>query len=78
MAHVATRPTDALSALTSAQHGLPVPALIAVKFAVCVTKWTARRRSRLALKQMPDWQLRDVGLTPAQAHREASLVFWRT
>lgn len=59
------------------QPGTPVVALIAVKFAVCVTTWATRRRTRLALAQLDPWQLRDVGLTPDQASTEACRVFWQ-
>tara|TARA_R110002072_G_scaffold27455_28_gene89352 strand:+ start:2588 stop:2788 length:201 start_codon:yes stop_codon:yes gene_type:complete len=58
-------------------RGLPIAALIAVKFAVCVTKWATRRRTRAALRQLESWQLRDVGLTRDKAITEASRVFWK-
>ncbi|QFT60046.1 hypothetical protein FIU94_14540 [Sulfitobacter sp. THAF37] len=72
-----TRPltSDALSIL--AQPGTPITAQLAVAFAVCVTKWATRRRTRLALSRLEPWQLSDVGLTPGQAEIEASRVFWR-
>ena len=66
---------DALSILS--QPGAPVAAQVAVAFAVLVTKWATRRRTRLALAQLEPWQLRDVGLTPGQASTEASRVFWQ-
>jgi len=59
------------------QRGLPVLALVAVKFAVCLTTWTTRRHTRLALGQLETWQLADVGLTPDRATQEASRVFWK-
>tara|TARA_R110000787_G_scaffold48858_1_gene117271 strand:- start:1849 stop:2049 length:201 start_codon:yes stop_codon:yes gene_type:complete len=58
-------------------RSLPIAALIAVKFAVCVTKWATRRRTRAALRQLESWQLRDVGLTRDKAITEASRVFWK-
>lgn len=67
--------SDALSIL--AQPGTPILAQLAVAFAVCVTKWATRRRTRLALSRLEPWQLSDVGLTPEQANTEASRVFWR-
>lgn len=68
-------PTDVLSIL--AQPGTPVAAQLAVKFAVLVTTWATRRRTRLALKQLEQWQLSDVGLTPTEADIESRRVFWR-
>ena len=75
MTQTLTLSTEALATLS--QRSVPIPALIAVKFAVCVTTWATRRRTRLALRQLEPWQLRDVGLTPAQANTEASRVFWQ-
>ncbi|MGC1505711.1 MAG: DUF1127 domain-containing protein [Sulfitobacter sp.] len=68
-------PTDAYSILS--QRGTPVVALLAVRFAVVVTKWATRRRTRLALSQLEPWQLSDVGLTPDEALHEQRRVFWR-
>lgn len=67
--------TDMLSML--AQPGTPLLAKLAVKFAVVVTTWATRRRTRLALSRLEPWQLRDVGLTPEDALSEAHRVFWR-
>lgn len=68
-------PTDAFSILS--QHSTPVAARLAVKFAIVVTEWTTRRRTRRALACLEPWQLRDVGLTPEAAFREQQRVFWR-
>jgi uncharacterized protein YjiS (DUF1127 family) len=75
MTHARSLSTDALGILT--QPGTPVVAQLAVKFAVCVTTWATRRRTRLALSQLEPWQLSDVGLTPDEAFTEARRVFWR-
>ena len=75
MTHTRSIPTDAISILS--QPGTPLVAQLAVKFAVCVTTWATRRRTRLALLKLEDWQLRDVGLTPDVASAEARRVFWR-
>ena len=48
-------PADAFSILS--QPGTPVAALMAVKFAVLVTTWATRRRTRLALSQLDTWML---------------------
>ncbi|MDF1727704.1 MAG: DUF1127 domain-containing protein [Sulfitobacter sp.] len=75
MAHA--RPDLTASFGILSQPGTPLVALLAVGFAVCVTTWATRRRTRLALSRLEPWQLRDVGLTPAQASHEASRVFWQ-
>jgi len=58
-------------------RGLPIAAILAVKFAVCVTKWATRRRTRTTLRRLEPWQLRDVGLTRDEALTEGSRVFWK-
>ncbi|WP_084811192.1 DUF1127 domain-containing protein [Ensifer sp. BR816] len=37
----------------------------------------ARRRSRLALGNLNADELRDIGVTEAEARREAAMPFWR-
>jgi uncharacterized protein YjiS (DUF1127 family) len=56
---------------------LPIVSVMAIEFAVKVSKWTTRRRTRRALGQLTEVQLRDVGLTPTQAKREAARLFWQ-
>ncbi|GAA6175471.1 DUF1127 domain-containing protein [Sulfitobacter pacificus] len=68
-------PTDASSILS--QQGTPIAAQLAVRFAVVVTKWATRRRTRLALSQLEPWQLSDVGLTRDDVRDEYRRVFWR-
>ncbi|MBW4961009.1 DUF1127 domain-containing protein [Sulfitobacter sp. CW3] len=75
MTQTLTLSTETVAILN--QRGTPVLAVFAVKFAVCVTKMTSRRRTRNALKQLEPWQLDDVGLTPKQAHDESIRVFWK-
>jgi uncharacterized protein YjiS (DUF1127 family) len=75
MTQTLTLSPDTITILS--QRGLPVTAMIAVKFAVIVTTWATRHRTRLALRQLEPWQLRDVGLTPEQAQLEAARVFWK-
>lgn len=55
---------------------LPLIAALAVRFAVVVTKWEQRRRSRINLGRLDDRLLRDVGLTRYQAETETSRYFW--
>ncbi|MGJ5620795.1 DUF1127 domain-containing protein [Sulfitobacter sp. MF3-043] len=75
MTHALTLSSEMLATINT--RGMPIAALLAVKFAVCVTKWATRRRTRMALRKLESWQLRDVGLTPDQAETEACRVFWK-
>lgn len=39
--------------------------------------WNMKRKGRRALREMADWQLRDIGLSPADAAKEISKSrFW--
>lgn len=67
---------DALIKLRE-NNALPIVSVWAVEFAVMVSKWTTRHRTRKALCQLTETQLRDVGLTPMQARREAARLFWQ-
>jgi len=59
------------------QAELPVVASLAVKFAVTVTKWDMRRKSRRALRDLDTSLLRDIGLDRPTAMAEANKPFWR-
>lgn len=76
MTHAIPMTFDALNALQQSR-ALPVVAVIAIKFAVTVTNWSVRRRTRASLAKLETWQLRDVGLTDEQASTEASRLFWK-
>ena len=76
MTRAATIQSEALDYLAEARF-VPAAAVVAVQIAVCLSKWATRRETRRALRQLTDWELRDVGLTPTEAHHEASKVFWR-
>ena len=76
MAQQIQSPASHLAYLT-AQNRIPVAAVVAVRVAVLLSKWAMHRRSRLALKDLPDHLLRDVGLTRAEADYESRRVFWR-
>jgi uncharacterized protein YjiS (DUF1127 family) len=39
--------------------------------------WNQRRRTRAALAKLPSHLLRDIGLSAAEAAREAEKPFWR-
>ena len=58
-------------------NALPIVSVWAVEFAVTVSKWTTRSRTRRALGQLTDSQLRDVGLTSTQADHETARLFWQ-
>ena len=76
MTQTANNTIDTLLYLRKA-NGLPIVSLWAVKFAANVSIWTTRRNTRLALSRLSDADLRDVGLTPTQAKREAARMFWQ-
>mgnify|MGYP003675446276 FL=1 len=76
MSRAAHMTTDALAVLTTSRS-LPLLAVISVTFAATVTKWVARRQTRLSLNQLEAWQLDDLGLTPEAARTEARKVFWK-
>lgn len=61
----------------SQRQSLPTLAQLAVSFAVLVTKWDVRRRTRRALATLEPHLLEDVGLTSDQALSEAYRPFWR-
>ncbi|GHG80758.1 DUF1127 domain-containing protein [Pseudodonghicola xiamenensis] len=39
--------------------------------------WAMRRRTRKHLSELDDFMLDDIGVTHAQAHKEASRPFWK-
>lgn len=61
----------------NAQSNLPLIASLAVKFAVVVTQWDRRRKSRHTLKYLEPHLLQDIGLDHVSAHAEASKPFWQ-
>lgn len=50
--------------------------LLSAAWSWCMTR-IDKRRSRKTLADLTDEQLRDIGVTRAQALREASQPFWR-
>lgn len=76
MARLTTISPETLAYLGRAQY-VPTLAVLAVEAAAHVSLWATRRQTRRALKDLSDWQLKDVGLTPLEAHREASKAFWQ-
>lgn len=63
--------------LLNSQESLPVLARWSVSFAVTVTKWDARYRTRRHLKHLEPFRLDDIGLDRNQARLEASKPFWQ-
>ena len=63
-------------AYLDAQAPLPALASIALAVAVTVTRWAVRRKTRKALGRLEQHHLKDIGMTPEQAWREAALPFW--
>lgn len=76
MAHSAPNHANHIKYLAGHRR-LPAISALAVAFAVLVAKWVQNRNSRLALRQLDDHLLKDVGLTHGDALREARRVFWQ-
>lgn len=73
MAHATHAPQIAY---LGGQSTLSPLAVVALRAAVTLTKWSERRRTRAHLKALDDHLLRDVGLDRMTAHREANRKFW--
>jgi uncharacterized protein YjiS (DUF1127 family) len=43
----------------------------------CLDDWRRRARDRRQLARMSDKELRDIGCSQADAHREINKPFWR-
>lgn len=52
-------------------------AILAAAVLAILADWRRRRRGRAELNRMSDRELRDIGLTRAEAAREAATPFWR-
>lgn len=76
MTNVTEHPTH-LAYLTN-RPALPMVAEAAIGFAVLVTKWSVRKRTRRQLSRLDAHQLRDIGLQREDAMREGTLPFWRS
>ena len=63
--------------ILNAQAHLPVIARAAVKFAVLVTKWDTRQKTRKTLKALEPHLLDDIGLDRTSALTEAAKPFWQ-
>lgn len=57
-------------------RSLPLASQWALRLAYLVFVWTARSRSRAALRRLDATRLADLGLTRADARAEAAKWFW--
>lgn len=56
---------------------LPAIAEVALIVAVTWTKWAERRAMRKHLRDLPDYRLKDIGVTKTEANLEAEKPFWK-
>ena len=57
-------------------YPLPLLARLAVRFAVIVTEWDMKHRTRKQLLRLDDHMLRDIGIERDAAYTEARRPFW--
>ncbi|ETW14709.1 hypothetical protein ATO8_02340 [Roseivivax marinus] len=72
-----TAPHFQQTAFLGRQTRLAPSAALALKVAVTLTKWSERRRTRIALADLDDHMLRDIGLDRRTALTEARRKFWQ-
>jgi len=48
-----------------------------LELTVVLCKWRRNHRTRIRLAALTDDQLRDIGITRAQAYEESKQPFWR-
>lgn len=63
--------------LLSAEQRLPALASMAVVFAVMVTTWDKRRKTRKHLSKLPPHLHKDIGVDVYTARAEATKPFWQ-
>jgi uncharacterized protein YjiS (DUF1127 family) len=61
----------------TAHHPLPPVATAVFALAVTVLKWEQRKQTRRALQRLDAHMLKDIGLTPLEAHTECTKPFWQ-
>lgn len=59
------------------QVKLPVTATVFLYAAVVLTQWAQLYRSRQDLRDLDGHLLRDIGISPEDAEREARRPFWQ-
>jgi uncharacterized protein YjiS (DUF1127 family) len=47
------------------------------RFNETVQLWRGRRRERLALRELSDYMLKDIGISRCDVYRETTKQFWR-
>lgn len=70
MSAISTQRTD-ISMRSSSSRGSALLRVVAM-----IEMAVERRRSRLALMELNDAQLKDIGISRSQAFREANRPFW--
>jgi uncharacterized protein YjiS (DUF1127 family) len=70
-------------AYVATHHGIPLPTVLPRPtqgrlhvWGSVIRMWFERSRQRRALAELDDRLLRDIGVTSAQARREAARPFW--
>ncbi|WP_415894137.1 DUF1127 domain-containing protein [Neptuniibacter sp. PT8_73] len=58
------------------RNSYPLPTMNWHKLACILKQWQQNYRTRKALLKLNDGQLKDIGLSREQAHKEASKPFW--
>jgi len=58
------------------RNSYPLPTINFQKLACILKQWQQNYRTRKALFKLSDQQLKDIGLSREQAHKEASKPFW--
>jgi uncharacterized protein YjiS (DUF1127 family) len=69
--------TMSVHSVTTMPRPLPRPSSVLGRVVGKLLVWQARSRERLALGQMDDHMLKDIGLNRADVSREADKPFWR-
>ncbi len=72
-----SQPLHSNMTFLNSRPALPILAQVALGFAVLITKWSLRHRTRKHLRHMSAEQLNDIGIDRKDAHYQATLPFWR-
>jgi uncharacterized protein YjiS (DUF1127 family) len=66
-----------LADLRAKSEQLPTVSKLAIMFAHKVLTWNHTYRSRCKLRNLTNSELQDIGISRAEAKREADKAFWR-